>query len=153
MTRIYKDKVKFVPSMDKADIQEVYNFNVEVFANTTDFKWTLENINKEISEGWQLYAVKFDNQIVAALFTKVDNGVLYTKNTPLKLDFQGNGFSHQIKTFYEERAKEAKAKAIVNYSPVDNFRMIALNESHGYQKTGNALDDVGTIIEWKKSLK
>ena len=87
---------------------------------------------------------------MAAVFMKEDDKELLTKNTPIKMDYQGNGFSHMIKDFYEEYAANNKIETIINYCPTDSFRMIALNERHDYVKTGNVLAD--DIVEWKKSL-
>ena len=53
--------------------------------------------------------------------------------------------------FYEEIALEKKIKKIINLCPVDNFRTIALNESHGYSRTGLTHQD-GEIVEWEKCL-
>jgi hypothetical protein len=68
------------------------------------------------------------------------------------MNFQGNGFSHMIKDFYEEVASDSGLARIVNYCPFDNFRMISLNERHDYKKTGNTLGDNSSIIEWEKNL-
>jgi hypothetical protein len=57
-----------------------------------------------------------------------------------------------IKNFYENEAKKAQVNKVVNYCPVDNFRMIALNESHGYKRTGNSFGLNQNIIEWVKVL-
>ena len=46
-----------------------------------------------------------------------------------------------------------KAKEIINFCGIDNFRMYSLNESHGYQKTGRKLGDNGQVVEWKKLVK
>jgi hypothetical protein len=62
-------------------------------------------------------------------------------------------FSHMIKDWYEDIAKDKGIKKILNYCPFDNFRMISLNERHNYKKTGNMLGKANTIIEWEKVLK
>ncbi len=110
----------------------------------------MENIKKERKNGWKLYSVSTGNEIVAALFLKHDDETLFTKNTPIKIAFQGNGFSHRIKDFYEREANRLQLQRVVNYCPVDNFRMIALNESHGYRKTGNMIGTNKGIDEWEK---
>jgi predicted GNAT family acetyltransferase len=96
--------------------------------------------------------VMTDDEIVAAVLMRKDGDTLFTKNTPIKMAFQGNGFSHQIKNFYEEEAKKQHIRKVINYCPVDNFRMIALNESHGYKRTGNSFGTSNNIIEWVKVL-
>ena len=114
-------------------------FDMQAFTDTQDFSWSLDNIKKEVRTGWKLFSVMTDDEIVAAVLMKKDGDTLFTKNTPIKMAFQGNGFSHQIKEFYEVEAKKQQIARVVNYCPVDNFRMIALNESHGYKRTGKAL--------------
>lgn len=142
----------FVPSKNSEQINEIYNFNVDVFTETQDFEWSKEGIKKEIKQGWSVFSAKSGKDIVAALFAKVDGDTLFTKNTPIKIDFQGNGFSHKIKEFYEQMAREKSLKRLVNYCPADNFRMIGLNESHGYTKTGNTIGQHNNLIEWEKKL-
>lgn len=131
------------------DVKDVYNFNVVAFADSTDFNWTEDNIKSQVKDGWELFSVNYDGDIVAAAFVKIDGVNLYTKNTPIKLIHQGNGFSHKIKDFYEEFAKGKGVKTIFNYCPSDNFRMISLNEGHDYKKTAN---ENNGIIEWQKNI-
>lgn len=142
----------FIESSSEKQIQEIYNFNVQAFADAQDFDWSVKNLKNEIKDGWTLFSVNYDENIVAALFLKELQGTLYTKNTPIKMNFQGNGFSHMIKDFYEDIAKEVGAQRIVNYCPFDNFRMISLNERHAYTKTGKSLGDSKKIIEWEKKI-
>jgi predicted GNAT family acetyltransferase len=146
------NSLNFTKTKSDKDIQDIYNFNVEAFADAQDFDWSVSNLKKEIKEGWNLYSVTYNNDIVAALFVKADDNTLFTKNTPIKMNFQGNGFSHMIKDFYEEVASDSGLARIVNYCPFDNFRMISLNERHDYKKTGNTLGDNSSIIEWEKNL-
>ena len=80
------------------------------------------------------------------------HGVDVRKCITIKMAFQGNGFSHQIKNFYEEEAKKQHLARLINYCPMDNFRMVALNESHGYKRTGKAFGVANNIIEWVKVL-
>ena len=146
-------KIRITPSKTSKEISEIYNFNVQAFADSHDFAWTKENIKAEIKSGWNLYSVDVDSDIVCAIFLKVDGHRLLTKNTPIKLSYQGNGFSHHIKEFYEEFANEKGLDTIYNYCPVDNFRMISLNEGHNYKKTGKTLGQNVNMVEWKKNLK
>jgi hypothetical protein len=101
-------KLEFQQSKKETDIVDTYNYNVEVFADAGGFGWTLDGIKDEIKKGWKLYSAKFDDKIVAAIFMKEEKGSLLTKNTPIKLEYQGNGFSHQIKDYYESIAKDKK---------------------------------------------
>lgn len=132
------------------EITAISNFDIQVFTDSRDLQWNIDNIRREMKNGWKLYSVTYGPDTVAALFMKNDKESLFTKNTPIKLAFQGNGFSHRIKDFYEHEADRLQLKRVVNYCPVDNFRMIALNESHGYRKTGNSLGDSRSIVEWEK---
>jgi predicted GNAT family acetyltransferase len=134
------------------DMVSLSKFDIQAFTDASDFSWTLDNLKKEVRTGWKLYSVITDNEIVAAVLIRKDGDTLFTKNTPIKMAFQGNGFSHQIKNFYEEEAKKQHINKVINYCPSDNFRMMALNESHGYKRTGNAFGISHNIIEWVKVL-
>jgi predicted GNAT family acetyltransferase len=142
----------FREAKKEEEIVNLSKFDIQAFTDTQDFSWSLDNIKKEVKTGWKLYSVTTDEEIVAAVLMKKDGDVLFTKNTPIKMAFQGNGFSHMIKNFYEDEAKKFNIKKVINYCPVDNFRMIALNESHGYKKTGKAFGVANNIIEWEKSV-
>jgi len=146
-------ELKLEKAQKQEDIKEIYNFNVKAFADSQDFAWTQDNISKEIKAGWELYSAKVGEEIVCAIFLKKENDVLMTKNTPIKINHQGNGFSHLIKDFYEDLAKKEGIFVVKNYCPEDNFRMVALNERHDYTKTGKILADKNTLIEWEKKLK
>lgn len=142
----------FKEAKKEEDFVNLSKFDIQAFTDTQDFSWTLDSIKKEVKTGWKLYSVMTDGEIVAAILLKRDGDTLFTKNTPIKISFQGNGFSHKIKNFYEEEAKKSQAQKVINYCPVDNFRMIALNESHGYKRTGNSLGLGHNIIEWVKVI-
>jgi hypothetical protein len=101
-------KLSFLETKTEKQLNEIYNFNMQVFADSHDFAWTKDNIKNEIDNGWNLYSVRIDDDIVCCLFVKNDNKTLLTKNTPIKLNYQGQGFSHLIKEFYEEYANEQK---------------------------------------------
>lgn len=142
----------FKEAKKEEEVVNLSKFDIQAFTDTQDFSWTLDNIKKEVKTGWKLYSVMTDEEIVAAVLMRKDGDTLFTKNTPIKMAFQGNGFSHQIKNFYETEAKKQNIHRLINYCPVDNFRMIALNESHGYKRTGNAFGVSNNIIEWVKVL-
>jgi hypothetical protein len=144
--------LNFKEAKKEEELVNLSKFDIKAFTDVQDFSWTLDNIRKEVRTGWKLYSVLADEEIVAAVLMKKDGDTLFTKNTPIKMAFQGNGFSHQIKNFYEEEAKKTHIRKVVNYCPVDNFRMISLNESHGYKRTGNAYGVGNNIIEWEKVL-
>ena len=141
--------LKFVPSQTKDEIKDVYNFNTEAFTELKE--WSQQSIEGQIKAGWQLVSVKSGEEIICALFIKKNGPSLLTKNTPIKINHQGNGYSHAIKDFYETYAKENGLSEVYNYTPRDNFRMISLNEGHDYSKTGKSLDD-GALIEWIKKI-
>jgi hypothetical protein len=146
-------ELDFFPAEKAKDIKKIYDYTIDAFSDTPDFRWNLEEIKKEVAEGWSLCGVhNSDKEIVAAVFYRLDKKALLTKNSGLKIDHQGSGFSHEIKEFFENTAKELKASSILHYCRIDNFRMYSLNESHGYHKTDTKIDD-GQIVEWKKTLK
>ncbi|MCF8060752.1 MAG: hypothetical protein K9K67_15725 [Bacteriovoracaceae bacterium] len=141
-------------SADKPkEIKKVYEYTIDAFSDSPDFNWNLEEIKREVKDGWSLYGVtNEDDEIVAAVFFRLQNGSLLTKNTGLKINHQGAGYSHEIKEFFEEKAKELKAKSIKHYCRIDNFRMYSLNESHDYKKTHEKIED-GQIVEWEKIIR
>ncbi len=141
--------LKFETRHTKDEIKEVYNFNTEAFTDLNE--WTQTSIEKQLKEGWELVSVKSGKEIICALFLKKNGPVLLTKNTPIKINHQGNGYSHEIKEFYEKYAKENGINEVYNYTPRDNFRMISLNEGHDYAKTGKSIED-GALIEWVKKI-
>lgn len=142
--------LRFVKCHTEEELKRLYNYDVDVFAEAGDFEWSLQNLKKEKKQGWEIYAVEVDHEFIAAIFLRQENGILYTKNTSLKLMYQGQGLSHRIKDFYEHLARGQKAHTIIHYCAVDNFRAIALNESHGYHKTG--VHKNGEVLEWQKKL-
>jgi hypothetical protein len=145
-------KFTFKECKTESEINDIYNFNVQAFADSHDFAWTADNIKNELENGWILYALKSNKDVICALFVKREKNILLTKNTPIKMNYQGQGHSHSIKEFYENIAKESGVKELYNYSPVDNFRMISLNEGHGYKKTGKTLTGNQELIEWVKPI-
>ena len=146
-------KLKFLLAKSAADIKSVYEYNIDAFSESPDFNWNLDEIQREIKSGWDLYSANINDEVIAAVFLKKDKNTLYSKTTSIKMNFQGSGFSHKIKEFIEDSAKKMKAKEIINFCGIDNFRMYSLNESHGYQKTGRKLGDNGQVVEWKKLVK
>jgi len=145
-------ELSFKKAKKKEDIENIYNYNIDVFSDSPDFEWNLSSLQKEISEGWNLYAVKFDDDVVAAIFYQINDDSLLTKNTAIKMAYQGSGCSHQIKDFFEEIAKKNNLKKIYHFCSIDNFRMYSLNESHGYHKTDRKLGDSGQVVEWLKEV-
>jgi len=144
--------LKFNKAASKQEIIDIFEHNIDAFTDTPDFNWTLDEIQLEVKDDWELYSVTTRDEIIAALFLKEQQDTLLSKNTAIKINFQGSGFSHQIKEFFEKEAKKRKLKKILHYCRIDNFRMYSLNESHEYSKTKNTLGD-GQIIEWEKKLK
>lgn len=143
----------FFSAAKPKEIQKIYDYTTDAFSDSPDFNWNLEEIKKEVKDGWSLYGAKNnEDEIVAAVFFKLDHCALLTKNTGLKINHQGSGYNHNIKKFFESKAKELKAKSIKHYCRIDNFRMYSLNESHGYKKTANTIDDDGQIVEWEKKI-
>lgn len=146
-------KLNFKKAKSEKDIKAIYDYNIDAFSDSPDFKWTLEEIKNEVEEGWELYSLTNEGEIVAAVFFKVEGDALLTKNTAIKIDHQGAGLSHSIKEFFEKVAREKKLKRIFHYCRIDNFRMYSLNESHQYKKTPKKLGPEGLVVEWMKTLK
>jgi len=135
------------------DMKKIYDYTIDAFSDSPDFNWNLEEIKKEVKDGWSLYGVlNEDEEIVAALFFRLQDGSLLTKNTGLKINHQGAGYSHEIKEFFESKGKELGASSVKHYCRIDNFRMYSLNESHGYKKTHNLIED-DQIVEWEKKIR
>jgi len=146
-------KLKFQKAKNEQDIKEIFDYNIDAFSDSPDFKWTFDEIKKEVSEGWQLFSMATEEEVIAAVFYKVEGDHLLTKNTAIKVTHQGSGFSHKIKEFFEKVAREKRLKRIFHYCRIDNFRMYSLNESHSYVKTPNKLGPEGLVVEWVKELK
>ena len=146
-------KLKFHLAQTDADVKSVYEYNIDAFSESPDFNWNLDEIKKEIADGWDLYSANINNEVIAAVFLKKDHATLYSKTTSIKINFQGSGYSHLIKQFIEDSAKQMKAKEIINFCGIDNFRMYSLNESHGYTKTGRKLGNNGQVVEWIKQVQ
>ena len=145
-------KLNFQKAQTTKDIKNVYEYNIDAFSESPDFNWNLKEIEKEVSEGWDLYAAYLGEEVIAAIFLKEESGQLLSKTTSIKMNYQGSGYSHKIKEFIEESAQKNKIKPVVNFCGIDNFRMYSLNESHGYKKTGRKLGNKGTVVEWVKIL-
>jgi predicted GNAT family acetyltransferase len=146
-------RITFKKAKSEKEIKAIFDYNIDAFSDSPDFKWTFEEIKKEVGEGWELYSMMLDNEIIAALFYKIEGQSLLTKNTAIKITHQGSGFSHKIKEFIEKVARDNKLKRIFHYCRIDNFRMYSLNESHSYKKTPNKFGPEGLVVEWVKELK
>ncbi|MBT3980752.1 MAG: hypothetical protein HOE90_05315 [Bacteriovoracaceae bacterium] len=146
--------LEFEPIEKSDQLEDLYDFNDQVFSAFADIVWTVDGLQEQMDENWELISVMHNNEIVAAVFLKEDDGRLLSKHTPIKLAFQGNGFSHLIKEFIEKSAKERSLTSVVNFCRVDNFRNVGLNETHGYIKLASFdLDDGARLGEWEKTLK
>ena len=137
------------------DFKSIHEYTIDAFSDT-DFSWTLDEIQKEVSQGWELWSVLNEKEeIIAALFFRVEGDSLLTKNSGLKIHHQGLGYSHEIKNYFEKIACERNLARIIHYCRIDNFRAYSLNEGHGYIKVAS----MGTpgeeeqIVEWIKILK
>lgn len=146
-------KLTFKKAKSEKDIKSIHDYNIDAFSDSPDFKWTFEEIKKEVADGWELHSLMDDGEVVAAVFFKIEIDSLLTKNTAIKIDHQGVGLSHAIKEYFEKVAREKKLKRIYHYCRIDNFRMYSLNESHQYKKTPRKLGPDGLVVEWMKTLK
>ena len=127
-------KLKFQRAQSETDVQNVYEYNIDAFSESPDFNWNLDEIKKEIASGW-IFILQILMMKLSLRYFKKDRAIPYSKTTSIKINFQGSGYSHKIKEFIEESAVKLKAKEIINFCGIDNFRMYSLNESHGYTKT------------------
>lgn len=146
-------RISFKKAKTEKDIKEIFNYNIDAFSDSPDFKWTFDEIKKEVGEGWELYSMALDSEVIAAVFYKVEDDSLLTKNTAIKITHQGSGYSHKIKEFFEKVAREKHLKKIYHYCRIDNFRMYSLNESHKYEKTPKKYGPEGLVVEWVKQIK
>jgi hypothetical protein len=146
-------KIIFRLSNSDDEIEKLYNYNVNVFAEAPDMQWSVDALKDKSRDGWKIYSVLINEEIIAAALLKKENDKLLTKNTPIKLLYQGNGFSHLIKDFFEDEARKLSVETVINLCPSDNFRMISLNETHGYSKTGQFFGEKKSLIEWIKEIK
>ena len=95
-----------------AEYKAIYDHNLDAFTDSPDFNWDIEEIKKEVKEGWNIFSAHVGEDIIAALFLKLEGKKLLTKNTGTKMSHQGSGYSHNIKEFFEKSAKEMKAKKV-----------------------------------------
>jgi hypothetical protein len=146
-------RLNFKKAKSENDIKAIFDYNIDAFSDSPDFKWTFDEIKKEVGEGWELFSMMIDTEVIAAVFYKVEADSLLTKNTAIKITHQGSGYSHNIKEFFEKVAREKKLSKIYHYCRIDNFRMYSLNESHSYKKTPNKSGPNGLVVEWVKEIK
>ncbi len=125
---------------------------MEAFSAGPLIIWNEQSVKKEIAEGWEFFAVSFNEDIVAGLFIKNEGEQLLTKNTPLNIQYQGNAFSHRIKDFYEQIAGDKNCIEVINYCGSDHFRTIGLNESHGYVLKEKAETQGYEVQTWSKKI-
>ncbi|EQC47657.1 acetyltransferase, GNAT family [Bacteriovorax sp. BSW11_IV] len=145
-------KLAFVKAKTESDYNAIFQYNIDAFSDSPDFQWNLEEIKAEVKDGWELYSANLGEEVVAALFVKRDGQGLFSKHTSIKQNHQGSGYSHMIKNFIEELAKDNGAKEIYNYCRIDNFRQYSLNESHGYVKTNKKVGKDNLVVEWIKKI-
>ncbi len=144
-------KLQFKKASKDEEIKSIFDYNIDAFIDSPDFNWTFDEIKGELKRGWTIYGVYLKEEVIAAVFLKEDLDSLLSKNTAIKMHYQGSGFSHRVKDFIEKRARELKLKKLIHYCRIDNFRTYSLNEGHGYKKSGNTFED-GVIVEWIKIL-
>ena len=139
-----------VKNQDEFD--QIIRYDQSAFSTGVGFEWSLKGLELEKKRGWKIIGV-FNNEIVvASVLAKKEGKTLLTKTSPVKLDFQGNGFSHQIKDYLEDYAKKNKCLSIRHFCRSDDFRGISLNETHGYKKVNFPENDDENISLWEKTL-
>ena len=65
-------KINFKKVSSKADLQEVYNYDVDVFAEAGDFEWSLKSLEAEKSNGWDIYSVISPEGCASILWKSAD---------------------------------------------------------------------------------
>lgn len=150
-------ELKYNLCKSEEEIRQLYNFNTDAFSGMADLNWSMDDLKSEVKKGWGLYATTCDTTegeaIVAAFLIKIEGKILFSKNTPIKIDFQGKGLSHIIKEHYEDLAKQKNLNRIIHYCKNDDFRAISLNETHGYALTGKKIGEKDDVLEWAKDLR
>ena len=61
-------KLNFQKASTTQDIQNVYEYNIDAFSESPDFNWNLKEIEKEVSEGWDLYAAHLGDEVIVGSF-------------------------------------------------------------------------------------
>ncbi len=144
--------ISFKEASTDKEVEDIFYHNISAFFDSEEFDWTVPWLKSQKKSGWRIFGVHSEKEIIAAFFYKKEGDSVITKQTPVKINHQGHGVSHRIKDKIEELASEDGVESIYNYCAIDNFRMVALNESHGYKKTGNNAEGKKTLAEWKKKL-
>ena len=72
--------LSFSKASSSQEIQNILDYNINAFVDTPGFTWDLSGIKREIDDGWDLYGVQFEKEIIAAVFLRVDGENLFTKN-------------------------------------------------------------------------
>ncbi len=145
-------ELKFTQAKKVKEIEEAYNYNIGAFSDSPDFNWTLDAIINETKDGWEVWQAIHSEEIIGVAFIKKEGTTLLTKNTSIKMNYQGHGYSHKIKKFLEKKGQELKMKEIVHFCSIDDFRMYSLNESHGYQKNQIKENENELVVRWNKKL-
>ena len=160
MALIYKKAEKI------QDFKSIHEYTTAAFSDV-DFKWTVDDIQKEVKAGWELWSViNEEKSIIAAVFFRLEGNTLLTKNSGPNIHHQGLGHSHEIKNYFEKLARQKGAKRILHYCRIDDFRAYSLNEGHGYIKLGKeeifkkapkeiqeGIQEDGAVVIWEKNLK
>lgn len=146
------DKKLFFKKQNQEQVNNLNQSAQEFFINSSDYSF--DAVKKDFSQGWDIYSISFEEHVVALASVRKKNDAYQTKNSNVRIDYRGNGFSHEIKNFFEQDALEKGLKKIINISSEDNFRQRSLNESHGYILLEDKFkDDHGDYyLMWKKEL-
>ena len=67
-----------------AEYKAIYDHNLDAFTDSPDFNWDIEEIKKEVKEGWNIFSAHVGEDIIAALFLKLEG-----KNIPKKIEVRG----------------------------------------------------------------
>ena len=62
--------LKFIKASKDKDIKDIFDYSIDAFSDSPDFNWTLEEIKAEVKDGWNLYAVRAEKEVIASIFLK-----------------------------------------------------------------------------------
>ena len=90
--------LKDTDGMMRKSLEYIYNKSKDIFhyqdpdpeLGTRSCKHllcSLDDIKKEIKDGWKLFSVEVDEEIIAATFVKLEGKVLHCKNTSVKTNY------------------------------------------------------------------
>ena len=62
--------LRFKKASSNKDYQDIFNHTIDAFSDSPDFNWTIEEIKREVNDGWVVYSASVEDEIIAAVFIK-----------------------------------------------------------------------------------